>query len=291
MNARVERKIQDLEISNSSLMAINRQLEKEVRRQNKELRRFRRLSRAGRFSSLSIVHPNGDAGEGEDIEEDAHAGSLLGLSEREEDLSSRADDDDDDSEDDASSVASEAFSPSTLAEKNAHKLTKDSKRLQLDLQKHRDLLVDSQKMNQSLKRCMAWTEEMIRDGRKALDYKVYVSDVQLGGRILEDEHDEDSSAGRRRHEHQHSLLSAWIPGSMPPLERGDSISGLSVEEAGRRSWQSEEADSGIELESGSARGSRVLGEEGVGLGLPPEVGLQDLVAGLKVCRTEERAPS
>jgi hypothetical protein len=50
-NARRERKVLDLEISNSSLLAINRQLEREVRRQKTEIRRFRRLSRAGRLTS------------------------------------------------------------------------------------------------------------------------------------------------------------------------------------------------------------------------------------------------
>lgn len=49
-NARRERKVLDLEISNSSLLAINRTLEREMRKQNAELRRYRRLSRSGRIS-------------------------------------------------------------------------------------------------------------------------------------------------------------------------------------------------------------------------------------------------
>ncbi|KAJ8104837.1 hypothetical protein OPT61_g10539 [Boeremia exigua] len=49
-NARRERKVLDLEISNSSLLAINRSLEKEMRKQKAELKRLRRMSRAGRFS-------------------------------------------------------------------------------------------------------------------------------------------------------------------------------------------------------------------------------------------------
>lgn len=48
-DARRERKVLDLEISNSSLLAINSSLEREVRRQKAELKRFRRLSRAGKF--------------------------------------------------------------------------------------------------------------------------------------------------------------------------------------------------------------------------------------------------
>lgn len=39
-------------------------------------------------------------------------------------------------------------------------------------------------MNQSLKRCMYATEDMIDAGKKALEYHVRVSDVKLGGRVL-----------------------------------------------------------------------------------------------------------
>jgi len=47
----------DLEISNSSLLAINRSLEKEIRKQKAELRRFRRMSRAGVFSADTAGEP------------------------------------------------------------------------------------------------------------------------------------------------------------------------------------------------------------------------------------------
>jgi len=71
---------------------------------------------------------------------------------------------------------------------------REEKRLQLDLTKHQELLIDSQKMNQSLKRCLNWTEDLIKEGQKALAYKVRVSDVHLGGRVLAppDEEDEDN---------------------------------------------------------------------------------------------------
>ena len=54
----------------------------------------------------------------------------------------------------------------------------------LDLSKHQQLLVDSQMMNQSIRRCLGWTEELIKEGKKALEYQVRVSDVELGGRVL-----------------------------------------------------------------------------------------------------------
>ena len=39
-------------------------------------------------------------------------------------------------------------------------------------------------MNQSLKRCLGWTEELIKEAKKALEYSVHVNDIQLGGRVL-----------------------------------------------------------------------------------------------------------
>ncbi|KAF1990466.1 hypothetical protein K402DRAFT_401295 [Aulographum hederae CBS 113979] len=176
-NARRERKVLDLEISNSSLLAINRQLEREVRRQKADLRRFRRLSRAGRLSLGTRASSLGADGDLEVLEEEDE---LTALSSDLEDLSEE--EEEEDSSDD--SFASSAMSPSALKERDAKHLARDEKRLRLDLSKHKELLVDSQKMNQSLKRCLGWTEELIKEGKKALEYKVRVSDVKLGGRIL-----------------------------------------------------------------------------------------------------------
>jgi hypothetical protein len=235
----------DLEISNSSLLAINRQLEREVKKQRTEIRRFRRLSRAGRLSSLSKLATEDEL--------DALDGTTLEpLSEMDE-FDSESEDEDDLSTDSASSVASSTLSPSALAAKDAKRLSKDSKRLKLDLHKHRELLVDSQKMNQSLKRCTAWTEEMIAEGKRALQYTVRVSDVKIGGRVLEREevHPEEVGTG----EGDYSLLSSWTPSPLAELEDGMLGLGLNVD-MGRKSWQSEEADSGIEVES--ARVSRAM---------------------------------
>jgi hypothetical protein len=254
MNARVERKIQDLEISNSSLMAINRSLEKEVRRQKKELRHFRRLSRAGRLSGISMITDmTTDADDDDDDDAGADHAHLAALSEEDEDDLS---DDEDDLSTDSSSGA----------ESDSKKLAKDSRRLQIDLSKHRELLVDSQKMNQSLKRCMAWTEDLIREGKRALEYKVNVSDVQLGGRVLDPVHAEDEE--EEQYEADHSLLSTWSATATPILDTGKGNIDIN-----RKSWNSEEADSGIEIDS--ARGSRL-----------PHEGLEELhnlISDLTVC--------
>jgi len=59
-------------------------------------------------------------------------------------------DDDEDSEEGS-------LSPRAMAESDARHRKRDEQRLQLDLTKHQQLLIDSQKMNQSLKRCLGWT--------------------------------------------------------------------------------------------------------------------------------------
>ncbi|KAF1841715.1 uncharacterized protein K460DRAFT_369724 [Cucurbitaria berberidis CBS 394.84] len=206
-NARRERKVLDLEISNSSLLAINRSLEREVRKQKAELRRFRRMSRAGRFSIDTVGSPHdtfSTTGLG-------HVGDLSDMSEEEEGAEAQEEDEqqvlveEEELESSDSSFDESTLSPTAQADRDeAHRL-RDEKRLQLDLSKHRGLLIDSQKMNQSLKRCMGWTEQLIKDGRKALEYQVRASDVKLGGRVLVTD-DEATYTEESR-----GLLSPWSP--------------------------------------------------------------------------------
>lgn len=187
-NARRERKVQDLQITNASLEAINRTLERELRKQTAELRRFKRLSRAGRLSlmeSTQVPSETGSANGGDEQE------VLSDLSEGEEpeDEPEEGDsltDDDDTASDDGD------LSASMLEEKDEKYGRKDEKRLQLDLTKHQQLLIDSQKINQSIKRCMDWTEELIKEGRKALEYSVRPYEVEIPGpRVLAPDADED----------------------------------------------------------------------------------------------------
>lgn len=172
-NARRERKVLDLEITVSSLAAINRTLEREMRKQTAELRRYRRLSRSGRLSIAAASSVQASS-ETVTVGEDGEDGEDLNLLSEEEE--------DGESEEETSDEGS--LSSGALEESDLRHRRRDEKRLQLDLIKHQQLLIDSQKMNQSLKRCLGWTEELITEGRKALEYRVRVSDVELGGRVL-----------------------------------------------------------------------------------------------------------
>jgi hypothetical protein len=192
----------DLEISNSSLLAINRTLEREMRKQSAELRRFRRLSRSGRLSIRTISGQSKSslgvlAEDGEDEDQDQDAQALLNglddmdLGESDEDASAS------DEDSSFSPTASESASNSNLSSTHALKQRKrDEKRLMLDLSKHRQLLIDSEKMSSSIRRCLAWSEEMIKDGQRALEHQVRVGDVKLGGRVLERD-DDDSDEEQR----------------------------------------------------------------------------------------------
>lgn len=200
-NARRERKVLDLEISNSSLLAINRSLEKEMRKQKAELKRLRRMSRAGRFSMEAI-------GSAVDSFSAKKASDLSDMSEVEEDEEEEEVPSEEDMESSESSFDESVPENGAHAERDESYRIKDEKRLQLDLAKHRDLLMDSQKMNESLKRCLGWTDQLIKDAQKALDYKVNVSDVRIGGRVLVVEDDEEDTAA---HKEARGLLSPWSP--------------------------------------------------------------------------------
>lgn len=229
-NARRERKVLDLEITNSSLAAINRTLEREMRKQTAELRRYRRLSRSGRLSIVSSASMRTSIGtlDGE--------GGLSDMSEEESESESEI-------ESDSSSSIEGSLSPDAMAESDLRHRQKDEQRLQLDLSKHQQLLVDSQKMNESLKRCLGWTEELISEGKKALAYRVRVCDVALGGRVLVEEDAEEADenegmsdiGGAFLREAREKATAGKIAGGSPwLLPRDDRDSGIEVDEVGMR---------------------------------------------------------
>ncbi len=115
-----------------------------------------------------------------------------------------------DDEDDAHSPTTSTSSPPPTRSSFA----RDTKRLQLDLSRHRALLVDSQKLNQAMKRCLDTTESLISEGKKALEYRVQISPKEdaeqpiLRGRVLEHEdNDEELRQGLLSPGISHSSLS------------------------------------------------------------------------------------
>ena len=184
-NARRERKVLDLEISNSSLLAINRTLEREMRKQTAELRRFRRLSRSRRLSippSRSVSGKKSILAEGTDR-------SLLDSDEEEED-----------DMDDVSSNLSSTSAASRPSFRNAHaghNRFQDPERIELDLAAHRALLQDSQILNMSIKRCLEQSENLLENGKRALAYFAEAPEPEnLGPRVLTPDEVENGHFGQ-----------------------------------------------------------------------------------------------
>ncbi|KAI8956887.1 hypothetical protein F5Y11DRAFT_361312 [Daldinia sp. FL1419] len=196
-NARRERKVQDLQITNASLEAINRTLERQLRKQTSELRRYQRLSRSGRLSTAAAAVPTEILLEGIS-EQGTEAVDLSDLDEKSEAEAEEGGEEEEEMEEELSDSDSlnESLSPSIVEERDAKHRKRDEERLQLDLSKHQQLLVDSQKINQSIRRCLDWTEVLINEGRKALEYRVPITGVELGGRVLvlDEEEDRPSTA-------------------------------------------------------------------------------------------------
>lgn len=189
-NARRERKVQDLQITNASLEAINRTLERQLRKQTAEIRRYQRLSRSGHLNMSSMskqAPPESTMDVGELAQVGAGSDDLVGEESGSETGEADAElerlDEPDEEDESSGSEESGEVDPST-GERRHGKRRQEERRLDVDLSKHQQLLVDSQKINQSLKRCLGWTEELIKEGKRALEYKVRVSDVELGGRVL-----------------------------------------------------------------------------------------------------------
>lgn len=192
-----------MEISNTSLLAINKTLERQMRKQTAELRRYRRLSRTGRLASLSSGGKKrkkgkkllGQLSDGDDEEvSDSQSASgesasdVDGEEESEEENGYSPDEDGDDGKEDGEEKAGGTIAVGLEEKKDK---VPEGGRLDLDLSKHQALLEASAKMNVSLKRCQYITEQLIKEGKKALEYKVQPSDVHLGGRVLTGDNDEE----------------------------------------------------------------------------------------------------
>ncbi|KAL9599170.1 MAG: hypothetical protein Q9219_004038 [cf. Caloplaca sp. 3 TL-2023] len=187
-NARRERKVLDLEISNSSLLAINRTLEAEMRKQKAELRHLRRLRFSGRFpsSTRSASSRFSIPSVGDDISSTSSADEDGLDDDRFSNISSGT-------SDDTSFPDSLSFSPTLRNSSTAAAKSRQSRSHKLDMSAQRALLLDSQKLNQALKRCLGRTDELIVDGKKALNYKVDTSNLAvIGPKVLTpDEHHEE----------------------------------------------------------------------------------------------------
>ena len=179
-NARRERKVLDLEISNSSLLAINRTLEREMRKQSAELRRYRRLSRSGRLSVAPISRSV--SGKMSLLSEGAEGPADESLPLDSDNWENGHDEDVSSGISSLSATSSRHSSPTSQADRTRFQ---DPKRPKLDLAAYRALLLDGQKLNQSIQRCLAQSESLIASGKTALEHQARAPPPEnLGGRVL-----------------------------------------------------------------------------------------------------------
>lgn len=208
-NARRERKVLDLEISNSSLLAINRTLEHEMRKQNAELRRYRRLSRSGRLSVAPSRSVSGRKSMLLETDTNIDSDELLS--------SSGSEDSDGDDVENRVSNPSTTSSPIAQSARSARSRFQDPEPPTLDLTAHKTLLLESQKLNQSIKRCLNTTSTLLTTGKAALDHRPLAPSTEnLGPKVLTPDELDDAPPEQGR-----GLLSPSLVGvsSANPWER------------------------------------------------------------------------
>lgn len=228
-DARRERKVLDLEISNSSLLAINQTLEREMRKQLGELRRLRRQSQFGRISEAQ------SGSKAIDVLSKTNNSNYTDRLEGQSSPPSSIEDEDDNDGDDKGIPSKRSFFPSNSRPDDgailaSHAALQDSNRLYLDYSRHRALLIDGQKMNQSIERCLGRSEDLLAAGKKALDYRVNGHELEsLTGRVLLP--DELEEAGM------------WGPGQ-GLLSPGTLQRELSWEDQGEGNWSTNKVQEG-----------------------------------------------
>ncbi|KAK9349272.1 hypothetical protein V1522DRAFT_396095 [Lipomyces starkeyi] len=165
--ARTNRKILDLEISNTSLLAINRTLEREIRGQSRELRALKRWIQRHNIGGVEIDVGNLSVSETEDsgIDDDSDKES-----------NSSGDEDDEDVTIGPFSKRSSVRSKGTLSQSV----------LELDglVQEEQNLLEASQAVNGSITNCLFMSDILLKEARASLSFKVSEEDLRVGGRVL-----------------------------------------------------------------------------------------------------------
>ena len=181
--ARRDRKVLDLEISNSSLLAINHTLEREMRKMKSELRQYRRLSRSGKTFNLNARR--------------SASGRLQSTDTAEDELSDFELSEDEDDNDSLSQVSSSQRS--SLANRAALARLNDPQIEPLDMTAYQGMLLEGQKLNQTIKRCLGRSENLLVAGKQALESSSQPLEVGgLGPRVLSPEEVEDEVIDRRQ---------------------------------------------------------------------------------------------
>lgn len=144
--ARSDRKIMDLEISNASLMAVNKYLEKKLRSQAKDIQ------------YLKVSNENLIPGQVSETESEDDA----------------SDDELENTHDDDQTAESTNQSPEEI------ELTEKTKLIEQRMQSHIKFLESSEKVNKMMRHCLMITDSLLQQANKSLEYEVDPLDVKYG---------------------------------------------------------------------------------------------------------------
>lgn len=154
--ARSERKAMDLEISNSSLVTVNKFLEKKLYKQSLTIQNLEGLN-----SDRPPAVP----------EEENY-------------------DDEDGSNDENNNIPLDQL----LNSDDIINQTGGMKAIEDEANKHIELVESFEKMNKSLQRCIYLSQTLLKDANRSLEYSVDPEDIKLGGRVVNHYHEDDDNS-------------------------------------------------------------------------------------------------
>lgn len=140
--ARSDRKMEDLQISNTSLRAVNKYLEKQLRTQSKDIQILKRLG-----GTLPEITNSETEDDDDEIDEKKDKAQLLGK---------------------------DLLLPLSKAE---HDLAEKTKMIENRMQSHINFLESSEKVNQMMRNCILITDTLLEAALNSLEYKIDTIDV------------------------------------------------------------------------------------------------------------------
>lgn len=167
--ARSDRKIQDLEISNASLMSVNKYLERKLRSQAKEIQ-YLKFSSSGPETEITRFDSDVDDSEEEN-------GDNYNL--------------DEDMEDDPNNEALEPTDQTPAEVELANK----TKLIEQRMQSHIKFLESSEKVNKMMRNCLVISDTLLQQATKSLEYEVDPSDLKYGLQISTNVYNVNDSGG------------------------------------------------------------------------------------------------
>lgn len=167
--ARSDRKIMDLEISNTSLLKVNKYLEKKLRSQSKHIQQAKLLQKRDKI----LMFPR--LGELNSNEEPL---DLFSSS------ASDAEEDDDDDDEESSMTDDERVSPENQT-REEKELSEKTKLVEKKIQSHIEFLESSERVNKMIRNCIFISDALITQASQTLDYEVDPSEIKFGGQVAD----------------------------------------------------------------------------------------------------------